>query len=199
MFVFSVSNTIELAPAGENIARFIKLIDLGTHTSTFNGKETTARKLMFSWELLGEQRKSNGSAFIVSKIYTSSMHERASLRKDMEAWRGEPLGQSASDFDVRSVLGQYCRVWVQHSTGSNGTRATVANVMPMPNDYARPEPINEVVTFSLKDPDFGVFLGLSQRVRDMIERSPEWKNSPATQNWLTKTITSKVEAGRLPF
>ena len=174
MFVFPVSNALELAPAGASTARWTKLIDLGTQTSTFNGKPTTARKHMFSWELLGEQRKSNGSPFIVSKIYTSSMHERSAQRKDLEAWRGEPFGKSAPDFDVQSVLGQYCRVWVQHAMGTNGMRANVANVLPLPNDYARPEPVNEVVTFSLQDPDFEVFLSLSQGVRNTIENSPEW-------------------------
>ncbi|MGA4047912.1 phage replication initiation protein, NGO0469 family [Ralstonia nicotianae] len=199
MFVFPVSNAPELAPAGDSTGRWLKLIDLGTQTSTFNGKTTTARKLMASWELLGDHRKSDGSPFVVSKIYTSSLHERASLRKDLEASRGEPLGKLAHGFDVQSMLGQYCRVWVQHSMGSNGMRATVANVMPLPNDYARPEPVNAVETFTLHNPDFDVFLGLSQRVRNMIENSPEWKSSPATQDWVSKAITSKVEAARLPF
>lgn len=196
MFIIPETNTaFELAPAGENIARCIKFIDLGTQTGTYNGKTTTARKLMLYWELLGDQRKNNGSPFVVSKFYTMSMHERAALRKDVEAWRGEPfVGKSAYAFDVLSVLDQYCRVWVQHSMGSSGMRANVANVLPLPDDYARPEPVNAVAKFTLQDPDFDVFLDLSQGVRNMIESSPEWKNNPATQDWLGEVVKSKVPA-----
>ena len=44
----------EQAPAGTHVARCIKLIDLGTQFGEYQGKPTSARKVVVSWELPNE-------------------------------------------------------------------------------------------------------------------------------------------------
>ena len=82
-------------PAGMHIARCYRLIDLGTQPKSFQGKPTgEARKIMASWELLGEDRMDDGKPFTMSKSWFLSMHEKATLRKDLESWRGRPTRRS---------------------------------------------------------------------------------------------------------
>src|SRR5271168_3727728 len=84
----SDNGNFELTPAGTFLALCYRFIDRGTQISEFMGEKKTRREVMISWELVGEVM-SDGRPFSASKTYTLSMHEKATLRKDLEAWRGK--------------------------------------------------------------------------------------------------------------
>src|ERR1700757_2472795 len=85
----------EMTPEGVYTARCYRIIDLGTQKGAeqFGGKEQ--HKVMVSWELVGtddpkmQEGDNRGKPFSIHKRYTVSLSEKASLRADLEAWRGK--------------------------------------------------------------------------------------------------------------
>jgi hypothetical protein len=174
-------------PAGAYIGRCYSLIDLGTQTSTGQFGEKSQHKLRIGWELFGEDE--NGAPLTVevdgrempmtiSKSYTVSLHEKAGLRKDLQAWRGrEFTDEEAKAFDVSKLLGAYCMVNVTTSETNGKTYSNVAGLTPLPGALknAKPAPVHDIVAFDLDSPDMEVFASFHEKLQEAIKRSPEWK------------------------
>jgi hypothetical protein len=199
MFRFTTKpSSYALPTVGETNVRVCKMIDLGTQKSTFNGKVKTDRKLMVYFEILSDQRKNNGAPFIITKIYTASMHKMASLRKDLEDMRGEPFTTSeANSFDAVWMLGRNFRATVGHKARGESMHACIERLAPLPNDAFCIDAVIKPIMFSLNDPDFSTYVTLSDSVRDMIEASPEWKENPAVNAW--KKCAVKTSAHGIEF
>ena len=71
------------APEGLHGAVCIDVIDLGMQKTVYGLKP----KITIRWELDSIDPES-GSPFQVSNRYTASLNDKASLRKQLEAWRG---------------------------------------------------------------------------------------------------------------
>jgi len=69
----------------------------------------------------------------VQKRYTASLHEKAVLRGDLEAWRGRAFTEAElRRFDLETVLGANAVLSIIHKQGSKGgTFANVASVAPI--------------------------------------------------------------------
>ena len=172
-------------PAGTHLALCYRVIDLGRQKSTFQGEEKVAHKIMISWEL-PDERMEDGRPFTIHKRYTWSMHEKASLRKDLEAWRGAPFKEADfGTFDIRNVLGKACIVSVVQDMKPDGkiyaNVAGVGKVMknltipPMTND-----PVYLWVTPARWDQD--VFNSLSDGLKRVIVSSPEYDEMMVAAN-----------------
>lgn len=77
-------------PAGSYLARCVRLIDLGTQTTDYQGETKTARKVLLAFEILDDEtRRDDGQPFVLSKRYTASLHEksRATQRPRLMAWQ----------------------------------------------------------------------------------------------------------------
>lgn len=165
-------------PAGMHIARCYRLIDLGTQPKSFQGKPTgEARKIMASWELLGEDRMDDGKPFTMSKSWFLSMHEKATLRKDLESWRGRPFSlEEESSFDVSKLLGAYCLLNVIQEQGQDGNQYTkIGAITPLMKGMPKPEPVNENSVFDLDAPDMAMFEKFSDKMKETIQGSREWR------------------------
>jgi hypothetical protein len=88
----------------------------------------------------------DGRPFIVQKRYTASLNEKATLRKELESWRGRPFTQEELDaFDLDKLIGANCQLNIQHVTKEGKLYANVVSIVPlgknMPkmesNDYVR--------------------------------------------------------------
>jgi len=84
-------------PAGAHIARCFSVIDCGTQTTNGQYGVTTNRKIRLAWEIFGEDENNEPLVveydgvtrpMTINKTYTLSLGEKASLRKDLSAWRG---------------------------------------------------------------------------------------------------------------
>lgn len=162
-----------ITPEGTYIARCYKIIDLGTQkgSEAYGGKEQ--HKVMISWELLDKDVKmEDGRPFSVSQFYTMSLHEKATLRKDLEAWRGKKFtDDELAGFDLKNVLGVYCMLQVVHSP--DGKYANVNAIMSYKGD--KPEEVNPNVSFDLDEPDMQVFDTFGDGLKAKIMASPEWQ------------------------
>lgn len=166
----------EMAPQGVHVARCFKMIDLGTQETEFQGQKKSQHKVMLGWELLGEDRMEDGKPFSVAKRYTVSLHEKAQLRKDLEAWRCKQFTpEEEALFDLTKVIGAYCMLNIVHETGKNGNEfANIASIMPLPKGMPKPDGINQIVVFDLDSPDMELFNGFSDKLKATIQAAPEW-------------------------
>jgi hypothetical protein len=90
-------------------------------------------KVDVAWQI--EELRDDGKRFVVYKRYTASLNEKATLRHDLESWRGRPFtaGELAG-FDLESVIGANCILNVVHNPSkkdSGKVFANVAAVMPL--------------------------------------------------------------------
>lgn len=180
------SGNFKRVPAGVFIGRCYSLIDLGTqHTEGQYGVKLQ-HKIRIGWELFGEDEQGQpltveidgkDMPMTISKSYTVSLHEKASLRKDLAAWRGKDFtDDEAKAFDVSKLLGAYCMVNCTQSETNGKTYTNVAGLTPLPGALknAKPAGVHEFVKFDLDDPDMEVFATFHEKLQEAIKRSPEW-------------------------
>jgi len=167
----------ELPPAGgPYVAICTRFIDLGTQFSEHYNK--SAHKVMIGWEL-ADMADSQNRPYTIAKRYTFSMHQKAVLRKDLEAWRGAPFVESdfgPGGFTCAKLLGKACQMIVSHTDGER-TYANVAAIMAMGKGMPTPEPISPLEYFALTPEEFSpqVFASLSDGIKRIIEQSPEYR------------------------
>lgn len=165
-------------PAGMHIARCYRLIDLGTQPKSFQGQaKGEARKIMASWELLGEDRMEDGKPYTISKSWFLSMHEKASLRKDLESWRGKPFNrEEEASFDVSKLLGAYCLINVIQEQGQDGNTYTkIGAITPLLKGMPKPDAVNKNVIFDADEPDMELFGTFSDKMKETIQACREWR------------------------
>lgn len=174
-FFVSEGEVGEQAPEGSHLARCITVADLGTQTSDFNGEVRSRRALWVQWELPDEARTSGqfaGEVFRVGQIYTRSLHPKASLRADLESWRGRSFTpDELKQFDIAKLLGAPCLLQVGRNEKG---RAKVGAVMSVPKGMVAPPQVNALLLLSLDAYDPNVFAELPKGIQGMIVNSPEY-------------------------
>lgn len=120
------------APAGVHQAVCVDVVDKGmVEMPGFDGKPPSKKHVMsVVWQI--DELRDDGKRFLIYRRYTLSLNEKASLRKDLESWRGRPFTTDESKrFDVETVIGANCLLNVQHKTSGDRTYANVASIMPL--------------------------------------------------------------------
>lgn len=174
-------------PAGTHVAVCYRLVDLGTQKIEFQGETKMQRKIMLSWELPDELME-DGRPFTVSKRYTLSSHEKATLRAHLEAWRGRAFTEAELDpanpagFNIKNILGKGCLLSVVHNTKDGKTYANVGSLSKLLKNQTPPAPKNEILYFSLDEFDPVAFDKLSDGIKKAISVSPEYLRRGAPQS-----------------
>ena len=82
---------------GMHLARCYRIVDMGTQTTEFAGQTKHLHKVMLQFEVHGEDEDgkplvtAKGEPMSISKNFTLSLAEKATLRLDLQAWRGRPF------------------------------------------------------------------------------------------------------------
>ena len=116
----------EVAPEGTFNAICVQIVDLGTQTSVYKGKEKDVHKISFSFEIQDEVN-SSGEPFYVYKNYSLSLAPKSSLSKDLKTWKGVTVERGKS-FDVATLLGQPALVTIVHNEGDGVTYANIQGI-----------------------------------------------------------------------
>jgi hypothetical protein len=168
------SGSYERPPEGNHVAVCCSLVDLGTQYSEQYQK--SQRKILIEWEL-SEETKEDGSPFYIDQIYTFSMNEKSTLRKDLESWRGVRF--SADDFgkfELSVLIGKGCMLNVVHTEKGDKVYANIASIARLPKGMAAPSLLAKTRILSLErqefDPD--AMNGLRDKIAEKIKASPEW-------------------------
>jgi hypothetical protein len=198
-------------PTGAYIGRCISVIDLGTQKTSGQFGEKSVHKVQLRWELFGEDAsgepltvefQGKSMPMTISKSYTMSLHEKAGLRKDLQAWRGKDFTEEeAKGFDISKLLGQYCMVNVTHSESGGKTYANVAGLTPVPSALknAKPQGVHETVMFDLDNIDMEVFDSFHEKLQQTIQSSPEWQAKQRHTEPAKQMATADVEEDDIPF
>lgn len=160
------------APAGTHIARCIRLIDLGTQHSSYQGQPTIRNQVLVTWELPNEPM-SDGKPFTVSNFYTNSLNEKATLRHHLAGWRGRDFtDEEAKKFDLMAVLGKPCMLSVIHNDKG---KARISSVSALPKGTTVPPQVNASSSFWIEEWDQKAYEAIPQGIRKIIEQSDEYK------------------------
>jgi hypothetical protein len=179
-------------PQGVHLARCYRVIDLGTQEVEYQGDVKAQHKIMLGWELFGEDETGaplltdDGQPLVISKRYTLSLSKNARLRTDLESWRGRAFSdQELKGFDVSALVDKWCMVNVVHDHRDGKTFSNIVSISPVPAMLrnARPAGVNRLQVFDVTQPDMEVFGGFHDKLREIIERSFEWRaqKSPPSQ------------------
>jgi hypothetical protein len=164
----------ERPPEGNHVAVCCSLVDLGTQYN--EAYQKSQRKILIEWEL-SEETKEDGSPFYIDQIYTFSMNEKSTLRKDLESWRGVRF--SADDFgkfELSVLIGKGCMLNVVHTEKGDKVYANIASIARLPKGMSAPSLRAKTKILSLEasefDPD--AMNGLRDKIVEKIKASPEW-------------------------
>jgi len=183
----------EAAPAGLHLGRLYQILHVGTSQSEWQGEIKMENKIIFQFELHGEDNDGqpltteDGKPLMVTKRYTRSFFETSALRQDLQAWRGKEFtADELQGFDIRVLLGKFCMLNVIHNKASNGkTYANVKGLSPVPaaiKKLGEPNGVNEPFIFDLNSFDQAQFDTLPQWLQDTIKESAEYRGTVASGN-----------------
>jgi len=167
-------------PAGTFPAVCYRVIDLGTQKSEFQGETKIQRKILLSWEIADEEeRMPDGRPFSLSSRYTWSMHEKATLRRDLESWRGKAFVEAdfgPEGFNIRKLVGAPCMLNVVHKLKDGKTFGNVGSIAKMPRGMVAAPLVNTEAYLWIDHDGFDrhVFDNLSDKLKSTIIVSPEY-------------------------
>jgi hypothetical protein len=184
-------------PPGMHLARCYRVVDLGTQKTEWQGQTKYLAKIMIQFEVHGEDENgkpiitSKGEPMSISKNYTLSLAEKATLRKDLAGWRGRDFTpEELKGFELKNILGHWAMLSVAKSLGNNGKEYTnIMSVNPVPVAIKKaglPVGFNDPAIFSIADADMDLFETFSKNLKEKIQASPEWQ----AREQYTKTETS---------
>jgi hypothetical protein len=188
-------------PTGKFKARLIQLIDLGTQTSTFEGKEKAQRKFMLTFEtpentkVFDETR--GEQPFVYSREFTMSWHEKGSLRPFVEEWIETALSdEEANSFDLETLIDTPCEIkTMEKKSKTDPTRSSVVLVRVEAIKEA-PKARNPILIFNLDQPSDEIFNQLPNWLKEKIAKSPEfekWQNKKSQVTEKPKTDLPAVD------
>ena len=159
-------------PPGMHLARCYRIVDMGTQTTEFQGQTKHLQKVMMQFE--------EGDPMSISKNFTLSLAEKATLRKDLQAWRGKEFtGQELRGFELKNVLGAWAMITAAKSLGNNGKEYTnIISINPVPVAIKKaglPQGFNKLAIFSIETPDMELFGTFGNGLKEKIQSSPEWR------------------------
>jgi hypothetical protein len=129
-------------PEGMHQAVCVDVVDLG-EVDTMHGRKFRVR---LAWQI-ADLDKATGRRHSVVKTYNNSMFKTATLRADIDRWRGKKLTEAeAKDFELDVLIGANCLISVVHNVSltRGETFANVDAILPLPKGYAKLTPLDYI-------------------------------------------------------
>jgi hypothetical protein len=148
----------------------VRIVDLGTQESTWEGKVSKKRKVMFSWEI--SELMNDGRPFLVSARYTASIGKMSAFGPLGEAWLGRQYTDKEllDGLDNSVFLGLPCLLTLV----KNKEYTNVSSVVQLPKGFPPLQPVGSLIYLDLDNFDPAAFDALSEKVKQTIEKSPEY-------------------------
>lgn len=147
----SAGVSIEKLENGVYTAVSSMIIDLGNQVSEKYQK--TQRKFMMIWTVLGEEVEINGQKLprTISKEYGFSLGDKSNLRKDLQAWRGQPFtSDELQGFNILNVLNKACQLQIIKEEKNGNTYNNISSIMALPKGTTV-EGLEDTCHFDLED------------------------------------------------
>lgn len=101
---------------GWHAATLVDINSLGMVKNNFTGKDGPV--VLFTW--LSDEDDDRGLPRLISRRYTDSLHEKASMRKDLETAYGSDEGVEIARKDAEGLLGRAWMLKVDIKKSANG-------------------------------------------------------------------------------
>jgi len=157
-------------PADVHDAVCVWMVDLGVQPG---GIYKPKHQVYIKWEIPGERIEyekdgvKHEGPMTIGSFYTVSLSEKATLRGDLEGWRGRPFtADELKQFDITKVVGTPCRLLVEHKTKADGK--VVAFVSRVTKAKNKAEPEGDLLLY---DPDHA----------DTFDKLPGWLQDKVKQ------------------
>lgn len=172
----------ELIPAGNYVARCYKMIEIGTIPTEYMGVPKMTHKVRIGWELPTElkvfKEEYGEQPMVIEKEYTLSLADKATLRNDLQSWRGKAFTeQEAEAFDITKLIGVPCMLNIIHVQGKKDATKTyraIGSISPMPKGLECPPQINSSFVFDFENFNQEKFNSLPEFIKDSIIKSEEY-------------------------
>lgn len=158
-------SNFEPVSEGIHMAVCVGVIDLGEQYSKMY--DNTQHRVLLSFEVQDESTNIDGEEKnrLISKEYTVSLGDKATLRKDLEAWRGKKFtDEELQGFDLKKILGKPCQVQVLHTDKQGKKYANISSIVSVPKGMQIQKPQTELTCFDFDDTDF----------EEKLSKLPEW-------------------------
>lgn len=167
MGIILIDNSNSYTPLEEGVYMAVcrQIIDLGEQESSGQFGDRVVRQVFIQWELPEETVEIDGvdQPRRIGKTYNVSFNEKATLRKDLETWRGRKFtDEELRGFDLDNILGKGCQIQIIHTSKGEKVYDNVAGIMCLPRGM-RLDPPAEVYSFVLEPGRL-----------DEIEAMPDW-------------------------
>ena len=175
----------ELIPAGLQRAVCVSVADLGSHMDEKWGKLKRLVRLTFELADVRDDFEVDGETKnlprLIGKNYTLSLHEKAALRKDLQAWRNKPFtAEELNGFDISKLVAVPCMVNVEHFTGSDGKlRAGIGGILGLMQGMPAPQPEGATYYYGIDDCGREFPEGMPDFVKEKVLASVEMGGSQA--------------------
>ena len=148
------------------------LVDLGLqYNETY---KNSSRKVLIGWEIPDETYEYDGETHrkTLSKRYTASLSERATLRQDLASWRGRDFTQEElAAFDLRNIVGASCLINVIHKESNGKTYANISSIVALPKSMKKASLNEPPIVFDLDTDDLAIIDKLPSWIGDIIKKS----------------------------
>ncbi len=185
----------EQPETGNQVARCIRVIELGTQKKEYQGQTSWKRQTLIVWELpesLMTEGEHAGQPFIISQFYTASLNEKANLRRDLESWRGRAFtDDELNGFDQKRIIGQPCLLNLIDRDG----KVRIGSVSSLPKNMNVPPQINEPLFYDVDAHDEDAWSRLSDGIKKLIQQSKEWQERHAPKAQAAAATASHQEHG----
>jgi len=167
---------------GNYPARCYSMVHIGTVEEIILGVTKKLNKVRITWELPTELKvfkEENGEQpQVISKEFTLSLHEKATLRSFLKNWRGKDFTDAeAKAFDIEKLVGAPCMLNITHKNKKDGSGvyAEIGSISSMPKGFTCPDQINKSFVFTYDDFDSEKFNSLPDYLKNKMVTSDEYK------------------------
>lgn len=177
------------------------MIDLGTQVRTYKGQEKKLRQVLIGWELPSE-KMNDGRSMSVAKFYTFSASKKGHLRADLESWRAKAYSdEEIAGVDLSKLIGQpaFLTITVNESDGRTYTNVDTVSKPPKGTTIPKMENAPQLLILTNEDFDKAAFEALSDGLKRIVEKSPEYQDLAAGREVGTHSDTSLDFDDEIPF
>lgn len=198
------SNFAPIEP-GTYTAVCYMLCDLGVQETTWQGKKKTSQKVIIGWQIPEETYEFDGKVLprTISKRYTMSLDERASLRADLAAWRGRDFTpEELEGFNLRNIVGTSCLIQINNSENDGKTYANVQSIVRLPKGMPAAAMVGDPVIYDIDDSPLEELEKLPDWIKETIKKSSSYEERLVAESVKTQEFKELADGdgdGELPF
>lgn len=193
----------KLLESGTHGAVCTWIVDLGPQEMEYQGEVSEKDRVRLRFEVPDERvswKDGDGNEhegpMVIWKEYTASLHEKATLRKHLEGWRGRGFTEEElAGFDLKNVLGKPCVISVVHKVSNNGKAYAQIDSISKVMKGMTVEPEGDVKFFDFDDHTEAEYNDLPEWLREKIDAGKKIRASQANRAGFDEANPPPIDDG----